>query len=499
MIKHNSKKKDWLKEVLVFIVFFSLSYLFIYSGDDWAWGSTIGIERLNVFFANYNGRYLGNLSVLILTRSRMLKSLVMSLVLFGIVTLINKIVNKTNYYFSILSILLILAIPKYMFRQAIVWTSGFANYVIPVVLLLFYYYYVSCLFNKKQISKFSLMVMFLLGFCSTLFMEHITIYCVLLSGFVMIFEFCKKKKVSLYNILYFIGALIGTLVMFSNEAYYSISVNADSYRTAPTSGFFNMIKSAMGAYFNTIYKELVFNNVILIFLIILLTIILTYVFFKKDVYNKEKCNKKILLYICSFITLSYGVYQLLSFVNPDWQIVLKYTNYFNGIYTMLFYISIVIITFITVNDKTIKYKLLFYLFSIVIMTTPLLVVTPIGPRCFFPMYILFILFVCTILNYLMDNKTININLSVKIFTIFITVSLYVYLTSIYLYIYKEDKERLDYIHREIENNKKSIEIKELPYSNYVWTGNPSGTIWNTRYKLFYDIDEDIEIKVVKRK
>ena len=46
-----------------------LCYLFPYTGDDWAWGSKIGIDRLNNWFENYNGRYVGNLIVLAMTRS----------------------------------------------------------------------------------------------------------------------------------------------------------------------------------------------------------------------------------------------------------------------------------------------------------------------------------------------------------------------------------------------------------------------------------------------
>ena len=51
-----------------FAVFSALAFLFPLSGDDWAWGSSIGMDRLHTLFRDYNGRYAGNLAALLLTR-----------------------------------------------------------------------------------------------------------------------------------------------------------------------------------------------------------------------------------------------------------------------------------------------------------------------------------------------------------------------------------------------------------------------------------------------
>ena len=63
-----NKVKKW-QWGLLFFVLCALCFLYPYTGDDWAWGSSIGIERLNTWFDNYSGRYFGNLIVLALTRS----------------------------------------------------------------------------------------------------------------------------------------------------------------------------------------------------------------------------------------------------------------------------------------------------------------------------------------------------------------------------------------------------------------------------------------------
>ena len=37
--------------------------------DDWAWATSTGQERLDSFFAGYNGRYLGNLYIIVLSKN----------------------------------------------------------------------------------------------------------------------------------------------------------------------------------------------------------------------------------------------------------------------------------------------------------------------------------------------------------------------------------------------------------------------------------------------
>lgn len=78
-------KRFLLIFIAMFVFFFGLAYMLPYTGDDWAWGGQIGIDRLHEHFRNYNGRYLGNLLVIALTRSNLLKSFVMSGTVTGLV------------------------------------------------------------------------------------------------------------------------------------------------------------------------------------------------------------------------------------------------------------------------------------------------------------------------------------------------------------------------------------------------------------------------------
>ena len=140
-IMNNSKKKN-IFSIILLILLILLSFLFIYTGDDWAWGSDIGLSRLNTFFKNYNSRYMGNLIVLLLTRSNILKGLVIGTTLFGIITLLYKTINNKRFDLLLISSALVLNTPKLIFREAISWTSGFSNYATSTFLMLIYFYYI---------------------------------------------------------------------------------------------------------------------------------------------------------------------------------------------------------------------------------------------------------------------------------------------------------------------------------------------------------------------
>ena len=127
---------------VIFVVLLILCSLFPYTGDDWAWGSALGIERLKTWFDNYSGRYVGNLIVLALTRSKILKTVVMSGTVTGIIVLINNITKKQRGAVWIITLLLVF-MPVGLLKQSIVWTSGFANYATSIFFILLYVYY-SC-------------------------------------------------------------------------------------------------------------------------------------------------------------------------------------------------------------------------------------------------------------------------------------------------------------------------------------------------------------------
>ncbi len=489
----NRKKIFTILAIIIFLIF--LCSLFPYSGDDWAWGSSIGLERLKTFFKDYNGRYVGNLIVLVLTRSVLLRVIVMVATIFGIIYLSYKLTDDKKFSLLLLSTLLILSVPKLILRQAIVWTSGFTNYALPTVLILLALYLIYKTSkeykNKKNINIITAVGLLVLGFCSSLFVEHITIYLVVISLLLVLYYFIKYKKVPIKYIAFFIGSLLGAILMFSNGAYGNIANNEDGYRSIPTNGIISLIEKVQEN-FKTIYQELILNNLILNIVLASLLLITIYNFLKN---NKPSKLKKGLINLSIVSIIGYIIYSVIKKVNPTWNILLKYTPYFELFISIIFFLAIAIVTFVCITKKEVKQKLIFYLLSIAILTLPLFIVQPIGSRCFFPTYCIFILIILVLYKEgVEENEIFN-----KILGIGITVFA-VYLSSIFLPIFKTNMERNSYILKQYESESKVIEVVNLPYGDYLWNANfEKNSIWEERFKLFLGIPKDTEFKKVTTK
>ena len=270
----SKNKNEIIFYLLVFLFIVLLFSIFPYSHDDWAWGSSEGIDRLESHFNNYNGRWAGNILVIILTRSHFLRILFSSLVMLVIIIYMSKMVSSKDSFVKYFALLFIAALPRNLLMQSVSWISGFVNYVVPTMLILLYLYFNKDLIHGTYTKKKKIYAPFLLilGSLSTLFVEHLTIYCVLVSLFFNIFIYIKYKKIDINNLLYLIGSILGSVLMFSNGAYHAIANNEDLYRNM-TPTISSYIQN-----FIVICKEVVINSHIINILISLVFIALLYDF-----------------------------------------------------------------------------------------------------------------------------------------------------------------------------------------------------------------------------
>ena len=235
------QQKDIFKICFVlFVLFFSIAFLFPYTGDDWTWGSDAGMKHLETYFADLNGRYLGNLLVLALTRSKLLDALVMA-VSYVLVCFFCYDYSKENVCgegMLWLAAMLFFIMPKEIWAQTIVWTSGFSNYV-PSALITAAFL---CSVRKateeglQSSGKFSVkkvLWMFLLGFSGALFVENITVFNIGFALLVVLYTFLRFKKIDGVHLSFLLGSVLGACVMFSNSAYYRIMQGEDLYRNTP--------------------------------------------------------------------------------------------------------------------------------------------------------------------------------------------------------------------------------------------------------------------------
>ncbi len=195
--------------------------------DDWAWGSETGLARLQNGFAGYNGRYLGNLLVIALTRCAALRIPFMAGVSVLLARAVAGFLTKRQSaagYLSALCIILSCALfglaggRLNIFAQTVGWISGFCNYVVPTVFVLFYLRSVLAAFENED-KKQNEVLYAVSGFASALFAEHITLSLIVISALVNVFYYRKFRKVNAAFALHFASVSAGASLMFSNSSY----------------------------------------------------------------------------------------------------------------------------------------------------------------------------------------------------------------------------------------------------------------------------------------
>jgi hypothetical protein len=67
----------------------------------------------------------------------------------------------------------------------------------------------------------------------------------------------------------------------------------------------------------------------------------------------------------------------------------------------------------------------------------------------------------------------------------------IFMLVIYVPIHSYDVKRNEYAVKQAEAGYETVTLCKLPHKAYVWTGDPDKKPWNTRYKLFYGLDQNI--------
>lgn len=226
---------------ILFIIFGLIGMWMPLLGDDLHWGTYFGSNYFpQGIFTYYDGRYLGDLLVIAITKVKVLAFLAYGIFPTTIVYLIQKIreqispAKNIGLVSSALATALILLTPASIFKQILGWHAGFANYLPSTIFPLFLLYLVLKNYDNKNVHYYrtSMFLIFLAAISAQFFAEHIT----LLNCFniILVWIFLRKhfgeqfKKV--LNLI-LIGNFIGAILMFINGAYLKILFGSDSYRS----------------------------------------------------------------------------------------------------------------------------------------------------------------------------------------------------------------------------------------------------------------------------
>ena len=260
-----------------------LFYLFIafqipYTHDDWGWGSAVGIHHL--VSADINSRYVGNLLEVLLTRSPLLKSLVMGLSLTAIPVLAVECAlrlagrSKEDGASALRPLLfmaanvLLLLMRDTVWAQTCGWVAGFSNFVFSALLFLIYLPLLADLTVHPTPERGGIrlcLFCFLFSVLLQLFIENLSVAICFFTLCACVQRMVSKQRVGL-PLMLLLGSLLGAALMFSSGIYRTLWETGSavgSYRQLTISretGFFGNVPGMLHRFCGEIVPQMLSWN-----------------------------------------------------------------------------------------------------------------------------------------------------------------------------------------------------------------------------------------------
>lgn len=476
---------------LIIVYFGWLTWNTPLTGDDWTWQSSLGMDRLHTFFANYNGRYVSNILEIILVRSEWIRIVFHAFVTFGLLYFMTKVTTKKpTKSFFLLAFILVFSMSTKIFAQTFGWTAGFVNYVVSIVLILVYLTIVKRVFtqNEPTYHKWTVYGMVALGFFSQLIVEHGTLFSVYTALIVLFVTKYKLKKVYKEHIAYFVASIVGAICMFSNGAYLNVLLGKDDYRNLLDQSFTEKVVDIYTNRMSGYVFEL--NMWVILFISVVAILVWSHV--------KPKTIRVQIIQIVSIVYFyAYGIVVILSNVPSMHQIFSEHT------YTMsilsLVYLLVLCLVPLAIADRRTKAYSWYLLSGVVLMSLPFMLISPYGPRCAFASVIFLILFGMKLLDYYRHTVPFNFErlfVPLTMLTLVVGVQLGVSLAENG----HVDRERLHKISTDLveKPDRKTLRVERIPNPQYHWMPNPNEKVYMTQFfKQNHNIDENVTIKIVR--
>ena len=463
----------------MFCFIFCFSLLFPYSGDDLTWSiNELSIKTIINFSTDLslNGRYFGNIFAIFLTKNIFIRGLIISTVLSSIICIIKKY-EKTNYIYILI---LLMMMPLEIFKQSIVWASGFANYAISTLLLLLILVLSQKIFsnNKIKITHVILPIIILFG---TTIIENMSLFLIIYFIVLNILYYIKNKTINWSLIICLIFTLLGNYIMFSHPVYLNVFKGNDTYRNI--AGSSNIIKRIFGNY-GLVIKEYIINYSSIVWLMIVL--IVNKKFKNTKIENSKK--KKFLTYAL-YYEFIYIIFSIIITILKMLSITNNYILYIDIVLSIIF---VVLLLLIIINIYSKEYDIYAIILTIVGLLMPLLVVNPVGARNMFMIYVLLIILLFKLVN--KSNIDLNNNRT-RIISFIIIIVFIGFYTGIYYKINKLFTERNNYIIESFKKGDKEILVPYLDCEKFVWQPD-FDNYRKYALKVKMGISEDVDFKFI---
>lgn len=465
-----------------FIAFVVLAWFFPRSGDDWSW-AVEGRARLGDFFAGYNGRYAGDLLIMALMTSRLLAVVVVgAIVCVTIFLALHLSRNRTPLGYALLGFLY-LAMPIAVWRQSVVWLSGFANYATGALVVLIFWWLAqaeSC-GRLSRVTKPRLAAVVLAAIVGQLFMEHVTLCLLFLSVGVTVLFRVLNGRFPPYLSAWASGAVVGTIVMFSNSAYRHAASGGSAYQSTSSSFHDVLIKATDYIPTNVIVLNTAMNAVIFA---AAMTIALA------------KRHESRSWWLLAAAASGYWALTLMLRHVDQYRSVLDGTNSF-ALVAALLAVAVLLLAsrMIAPSDPIGASVIAFGLVAVTFLSGPLMVVNPLGPRCFYPSYIVLLAITSVLGRAAIEAAPAVARTVVTPALMAGTAVLGVALLMVYVDISHAVDHRVHRVRVAADRGREQVTLKPLPHSDRVHDANPYWSGLVTKYERYYGISSDIRINL----
>ena len=478
--------------ILVYLVF-AIFYFWMaaqvpYTHDDWDWGLDIGLQQL--LTASINSRYAGNFFVVVMTRSKIAKTLIMGTGYFLLPLVLSEtvygrtdvLISKEKLIGFILCNILLLSMDISIWRQTYGWVAGYANFGISSIFLCIIFRQILNVFNDtlSEPCRFHSrsVALFLMCLIGQLFIENIAIYVFLTSIFVNCIHWYRIKRISYENISMFLAALLGLIIMFSSSLYktlWSTGEAIDGYRQLwinSESSVQSFITGCIRQIIKMPYCLYAKNTSVCIAIIVLMSILWI-----------QRIPNEPLRKICFVVNGLISACLLLCHLGGMLAV---------SVTSVVFFVAITAELIVLFKDeKLLLSKMFFIWISPICIILPLAMTSELGSRLFFTSNTVLILFTLFLLRFSLKSIPSKRFLSVALFTLACVILLRYGV--VYYAIGECNEQRNTIIENAIKKGSSTIFMPKYPYPNYLWGPNPVNAEREQYFKIFYNIPDNISI------
>ena len=456
------KHRRLLLSLCGFLFLTVLFYLAPLTHDDWYYEPgrtlrTVLFTSTPHWYCNLNGRILGNGLEGLTAGHKLLRALLQALFVCGIWQAASSLL-KIRTTGQLLLLPCILLLPTGLYAQTYGWGAGFFNYVPELTMLLL----CALLIQKRQSGDcrhpalYSIAAL-LCAMCAQLHSENFTAVNMLLGVILMILSAAPVLRKNRTALLCGIGFLLGGILMFSSPAY------RQSYYTVAT----DYVERIFENYKTVSFYTLGYNPIALLLLTGSTISLLWGRNTKWSQGKKGALSAALMLLLVYFI----GYHQILgdNLVIHSYAVTKCLDFLANAVYVLLIFFCVLKLP-LSLERKC---WTLVPMVLAICYAGPLLVVSPIGPRCLYSTWILMLLSgfslaleVCGGVNPIPALKCVSGGLcaGVLLFFLFITYKNH----SVFL-------QRMDAVAAGMAQHADTIALRDYAYPEYVW-GNNSQTI-----------------------